>query len=110
MVIFILHCSEFLIPVISSDVPIAWVVSGTWLLTGCAVSACVGFLIVSVASFGSSIVFGIDGTLAGEISGFLLQCTLTCLRGLNLEASRQMVLSSLILFASICDPLMYVIM
>ena len=74
MVIFIFYSSEFLILVLSSDVPIAWVVSGTWLLTGCAVSACVGFLIVSVVSFGSSTVFGTDGTLAGGISG-LSCCT-----------------------------------
>ena len=79
------------------------------MLVAGAVSAGVGFATVSVVSFGSSTVFGTDGTLVGGISG-LSCCTLKCLRGLNLEASRQMVLSSLILFASICDPLMYVMM
>ena len=99
------HGSKFPVPVISSNVPNR-LGRGTWLLVAGAVSAGVGFTTV----FTTVTVFGTDGTLAGGISG-LSCCTLICLRGLNfIEASRQMVLSSLILFASICDPLMCVMM
>ena len=87
--IFTLHGSKFPVPVISSKRSDR-LGSGTWLLVAGAVSAGVSFATVSVVSFGSSTVFGTDGTLAGGISG-LSCCTLTCLRGLNLEVSRQMV-------------------
>ena len=59
---------------------------GTRLLVACAVSACVGFVTVSVVSFGSSTVFSTNGTLAGGISG-LACCTLTCLRGVLVNGS-----------------------